>query len=375
MKENKTSFLSWISRPFQIFVILLIAVLAYVIIFAWGKIDSFAVAYELSLPEPVVQSVIDDFTNGEFEKYVTSANFDTNKFEEKNDITQNLDMNLSHTYEYSKRKNTEFYLIQSGVKIADIMLNQVASTNEFDLPTYEFDSITFDASYSNEVSVRVPSGAMVYINDVLTEQDDFTSVTPIEIVDFSGDVIGVESPQYSVVAYDLMMDGFLNPPTVTVMYPDVNQPDQYIELYPIDTENSADDVAWVEDCLYYNVETLLTEQEKEKIEQITIDVSKKYAAFTSGDMNYSDIKNYFMQGTTSLQRIASYDSYWYIEHDGYEYGDIDVYSTRLLNDDIIECCITIDYTVIRGYRRYDYPSHYIFYFDRNTQTIVSLTMG
>lgn len=330
---------------FIFFIITLVLVLITACLYGWGIVSKFLDAYEKSVPEVVLDEIVASLNEGDYIDLIYYAEFDVNSFENISDVISNVQLDKPATYEYAKDKSTpyNYYLIRDGIKIGEISLYAVDSTNVFNLPTYALGWVTFDLTPIDAITFTVPQNSTIKVNNMTIDTDKYIT-TQIEVANFSDKYIAYQD--------EISITGFMATPSIDVYYNDIkltNQGNDYVIL--LDENN-------------YNT-----------ISNLAIEVAKKYANFTSNDLALEDIEMYFDKSTDTYNKVKTYDGKYYNSHSSFEFSDVSVNDIRMLNDDIIQANVTFNYTIVSYSGRFDYPSDYTIYFDSSTKKVISLGMN
>lgn len=120
----------------------------------------------------------------------------------------------------------------------------------------------------------------------------------------------------------------------------------------------------------------LTDQEEiEFYMDLAVEVAESYAKFTSADLKFNDIKNYFQEDSEILELLETYNSNRYNSHEDSYFENINVSKPSLINQNQVKCQVSFDYVVITSQDTHNYPSSYTLFFDKDTQKVVSLEMN
>lgn len=117
------------------------------------------------------------------------------------------------------------------------------------------------------------------------------------------------------------------------------------------------------------------EQERQDIIDLATEIAKKYANFTSDDLDFKEIKNYFSDDSEMVERLETYNSNRYNSHISFDYDNINIESVGAIDDNEIVCHITFDYIInVDKSTTNVYPSNYKLYFYRDSMKLTTIEM-
>lgn len=117
------------------------------------------------------------------------------------------------------------------------------------------------------------------------------------------------------------------------------------------------------------------QEEIEFFMNLAVEVAESYAQFTSADLKFNDIKNYFQEDSEILELLESYNSNRYNNHENSYFENIEVLKPSLTNDSLVKCQVSFDYIVITSQDTHNYPSSYTLYFNQKTKKVTALEMN
>lgn len=138
------------------------------------------------------------------------------------------------------------------------------------------------------------------------------------------------------------------------------------DTLPVEVDNSDDS-----DTLH----TPIVGEESEIFMDLTLEVAESYAKFTSADLDFRDIKGYFLEGSEILELLETYNSNRYNSHEKSYFENIDISQPFLTGEQTIKCQVSFDYIVVTSENTHTYPSSYTVYFDRDSKKVTSLEMS
>lgn len=105
--------------------------------------------------------------------------------------------------------------------------------------------------------------------------------------------------------------------------------------------------------------------------------SQLYARFITQDAQFDQLSPYLVPGTPFYETVRTFYNGWYIPHDTYAVGDMQIGDFQSYSPDHLSCQVTFLYQVYKGARSYDFPSCYNLYFlmDGGSWKIANLTVG
>ena len=92
------------------------------------------------------------------------------------------------------------------------------------------------------------------------------------------------------------------------------------------------------------------------------EIASLYARFITKDAEIGELNGLLLPGGALAKQLSSFYNGWYIEHDSYEIANMNSSGYQVYGEGFFSCHIAFDYTIIKGSRRYDYPSSYTLYY-------------
>lgn len=123
------------------------------------------------------------------------------------------------------------------------------------------------------------------------------------------------------------------------------------------------------------IQILLDVDEYPEFRDLSLEVAQKYAKFTSGDLNFSEIKGYFQENSDILTALESYSSRRVDDHDTVLVENLVFHTLHDLGDETFLARVTFDYLVTVDELTLEYPSDYSIYFHKTSQKITGLAMN
>lgn len=108
----------------------------------------------------------------------------------------------------------------------------------------------------------------------------------------------------------------------------------------------------------YAVETVVSDENAQKYWSLTEDAAKTYAAFITQDASRAKLNTHLLKGTTFYKAMQEFYNGWYIDHDSYEYRNIQHEALDVPAPGAFSAKISFDYVILKGSKEYLYPSSY-----------------
>lgn len=115
--------------------------------------------------------------------------------------------------------------------------------------------------------------------------------------------------------------------------------------------------------------------EESVIQDLTVEVSRKYALFTSGDLSFSEIEGYFAEDSSILEVLRTYSSRRYDDHDGVDFENIQVGEIIVVGENLVESTVTFEYIVTVGEVEKRYFADYTLEIQRDGTKVSGLRMN
>lgn len=123
------------------------------------------------------------------------------------------------------------------------------------------------------------------------------------------------------------------------------------------------------------IESTILLEEIDLYMNLTLEVAESYAKFTSADLKFNDIKNYFEEDSEILELLETYNSNRYNSHKDSYFENIEILQPTLTNENQVKCQVSFDYIVITSDDKHYYPSSYTLYFNKDNKKVISLEMN
>lgn len=329
---------------------LVVAILAITV--ALGVVSNRLAEYESAQPKYVAAEVFARYFEPtvDYSALLTDAVYDADGISSA-EITEHLtkvisEGKLTYSLGSATNENSATYIVKAGnVKIAAINLVLSDETTAHGYATYKFESLelfvsttegTTDIIEDTEpvitytVTVHAPEGYSVFVGE--------TALTDSHIVDYfkNKDVISdlpsdVEGVDYCTYRISGLTD---IPESVTVK-----------------DETGADvECEYDEDALVCTAGINYSDALKEELGDFVTDAITGYAAYMQADSSFSKIKGYFDPDTTLYNSIetAGKDLWMVIDHDSYEFTEIEIGEFFALSETVVTCHISFNHILYNG---------------------------
>ncbi len=90
--------------------------------------------------------------------------------------------------------------------------------------------------------------------------------------------------------------------------------------------------------------------------------AKSYATFVTDDNTLGDLQTYLYPGTELASRMAGFYRGWYLEHQGYDFQNMQIQSLTSTSTNTFSGEITFDYLVYQYGTTHSFPTRYLMYF-------------
>ena len=337
--------------------VIIFTVIFMAMVFVWEYFYRWLGAYEDAQPQHYAEKVAELYRSGDIETLLGMQGESTDRY----NTTSDFDKYISDTYgELSEAsvyksgvdgENIIYTVYTGNTKLCDLVLSPCQEVNEYGFSEWEVSMKKFSYPRNHGVTVCVPKGAEVYIND-----------TPVSVSDRV-------DKAFSVVAYNDLDDEALRPVFETYTVGKLlNEPDVKVLL---DGEELS---LTEEDGKIFAFPEISPEKEKfakEYSEKVAID----YALYSVLDLKLKDIEHYLIKESEYYRRLKTFHNDWYLEHK-FTYSDVVQENIRYYDDDHFSIRISFTYHIDIGYRVNDYDVCYDMYFVRTDDGSWKLaTMG
>ncbi len=253
---------------------------------------------------------------------------------------------LTYSLGSATDENSATYIVKAGkVKIAAINLTLSDETTEHGYATYKFESLELFVSTKTDtteiiedtepvitytVTVHAPEGYSVAIGEMaLTDSHVLDYFKNKDVLsDLPSDVEGVSYCTYRVAGLESVPEA--------VFVKDENGNDVACE--------------YDEETLVYTAGINYSEALKGELGEFVTNAITGYAAYMQADSSFSKIKSYFDPSTALYDSIekAGKDLWMVMDHDGYEFTEIEVGEFFALNETTVTCHISFNHILYNG---------------------------
>ncbi|MGN0329325.1 MAG: hypothetical protein ACI4D4_10155 [Lachnospira sp.] len=336
-------------KIYGIVVILSLIVIAGVWVLLWN----FLSAYEKSQPEHVADKVVAELNDKKADAISCYLSEEVSELQDKtlyeeyisNFLSEFLDGEWSYAKksgEYSK-ESPVYKLKKDGKSMAVLYLKMEEDRAAFNTPRWSVDRIEGIETKGRTITIEVPKGSEVTFNNTLLSAEYVTEddVENSRLGNVSNFITAPKMTIYSV-------KGIYTEPQISVKGPVYGEP------------LSVDDME--DDKYVYGFESGSTEVANQESRIITI--SKTYGNYVTNDLKFSSLSPYILPDSYAYDFLwgVSSTNYWFTEHTSTDFENMKVYNYQVYTDDCFSCEVTFDQIVMRGSKKYTFPTHikYIF---------------
>lgn len=332
------------------FACLVVSILAITV--ALGVVSGRLAEYESAQPKYVAAEIFAKYFEPtvDYSALLTDAVYDAGGATSA-EITDHLtkviaDGKLTYSRGSSADENSATFIVKAGkVKIASINLVPSDETTEHGYQMYKFDSIELFVSTVSDttfvgddselpvtytITVHAPEGYSVTVDE--------TALTNSHIIDYfkNKDVIknlpsDVEGVNYCTYRLSGLSD---IPESVTVK-----------------DENGVEvECDYDEETLVCTAGISYSDALSEELSEFVTNAITGYAAFMQADSSFSKIKTYFDSDSALYDSIeaAGKDLWMVIDHDSYEFTDVEVGEFFAFNETTVTCHISFNHILYNG---------------------------
>ncbi|MBE6885167.1 MAG: hypothetical protein E7487_11285 [Ruminococcaceae bacterium] len=340
MAENtgrKKRKLRWFPAVVCLIVMFNIIVIYNILEKVWNYLED----YEAAQPTGTVERYMEELKSGDYAKLMKYTEYTPDKFNTEEDFAEYMEAYLGNTEQLTYTKTSSgtegtieyaIYSEQDNIKIQDITLT---ATGNKEAP---FD-ISFGIEYLEPYYIEAPSHATVYVNGVAL---DDSYKTGEETLNESFTVILTENVELPSRCF-YSIDGLLCPPEITAK----------------DANGKACSVSVNDEGNSYSFSLPLEEGEQfDEYAQLITEATCLYARFITEDATFDMVTGKVYTDTSFYKAISTFYNGWYINHDSYEFSDLVVKNVESVAENAFTGEISFMYTIRKGQKVYEYPSHY-----------------
>lgn len=316
-----------------IFFLLMLCATAGVLYWLWGYLQT----YEASTPTAAMQYYMGLLSTENYDEIYETSGFKSSEFAGKTEYISYLKnvyagdlTKASLRKKTSHNKEEQVYEVQiDGRHAATVELVPAKPDSK-----YKWQART-RIHYLADVSITAPPHVQVLINgktlgaEYIKEQD-------LVVAQFYGVQGEVETPK--LVRY--VVSGLLSPPEVTA---------QKQEGTPCTVAGEQ---------VFFTVSSPVDADKQPERKALLEKVAKTYAAFITRDATAKDLHQYLYKDTDFYNAIKNFYNGWYIEHDSFDYRNVQVSELEEFSGNDFTGTILFDYVICKGRKEYVYPSSY-----------------
>ncbi len=313
------------------FICIALAVIAIHV--AIGVVETYLSDYESARPQYEAVRVFDEYyASGDFSKLVDKCDVPLTAYETKDALCQYLSA-------FTRGKNVSFSAITTGldtslryivkaddIKFSSFTLNESARKSEKGFTLYEVTDFELYCAPTESVSVTVPRGYTVFVNDIPLDESMLTeTVIKDKTCDFMPD--GVEG----IVFVEYKADGlYLRPNSVTVKAPDGR--DCVVNTMPNGTYRA--------DILYSDV--LASEHSA-----YVIEAAKAISMYMQNDAMFRTPSVYLDPKSELYSNLRTSETYFVIKHNSYDFEDVRTSEFYQYDENTFSCRISFTHVLKR----------------------------
>ena len=337
------------------YIIYTLLTLAAIVAIAFGanKLWSYLYDYESSLPKYEAERVFDKYyspcdftllfemTGAEISEYETAEHF-------KKYMENKVDGREITYYEVSAGLgDIKKFVVKAGdEKISDFTLKKTGTLTENGFDTWELDRI--DLVYSKDESITFShiKGGEVKLNGKPLDISKCTLVEDnIPTYNHGHMLEGANAAPITYATYKL--DGFLLAP----------------KLETFDKDGKKSVLSFDEAKGLYKEEINYDEELREKKLQITTEGAQVYLRYMTRDAYAGTLNLYFDQTSAMYKKIRTSETWWFADHIGYEFRDVELSEYYAYSEDTFSCRYKCTHVIKRTSTDiFEFPIDITFYF-------------
>ncbi len=294
--------------------------------------------YEASQPKCVADEVFDKyFKNPDLDILSAECPECLPKFETHDTVAAAFaEMIAAGDIKYSSAvsdNTVKKYIVKSGdTKFASFSLEMSGEKSKYGNDIYKLTEVELYFGFKKAITVMIPQGSTLSINGITADNSYVTEsgITRDVEMKIDDDIPTVQVSE----AYDTYVIGGLNAePQVTVVCADGR------ELgVKYDTEQSCY-------CSQSGIRPIFSDELAAQYTDMIKDFATKYAAFTQNDGRFTSFSKYLDQSSELYGNIKSMANYWVLDHNGYDFEDVNVRNFYQYADGTISCRISFTHVL------------------------------
>ena len=304
----------------------------------------FLLQFEKSTPRYALDNYFINLQEKNYDAIKNNSNFTPDEFNTWEDYFEYLQNNLGYNnsellYRQTvseKENNAKSYIVYHNDEKIGIINLKLNENNTYDAYV--------NANYEYNYKIITPKFIDVFVNGVKLSNQN-TTIETTAIKEFQE--LNENAP--SIITYTLPPMLFV--PEITGKTP--NGDVQKIEFN--------------EDENIININAIIDDKTKKIYEEKLISTAKDLATFITGDNDYWGIEKHLYPNAKIINSINDYSSYWYIDHQSFDFSNIIVEDLIKTSETTFTGVISFDYHIIKDLRgkNHTFPSKYRMDFAKN----------
>lgn len=318
-----------------------------------NKLWDFLEDYEVSLPEKVVESVVDSLERGDTEKVYDSTGFAPNIYEDDSAAREYVaglfkgELTYSKDIKNSTDESPVYYIKCNGNKVCSLTLEQSGEQTDWGFPLYKSAGFSGVEVPTGEITITAPDNAEIRINGIAMLEKPVKS-EPIEACGYFYNYID-KAP--AMVEYTLT--GFTQTPEVTAVRED----------------GIALDGTAQESKFTFNING---GDPPEELAELALNASKAYTKFISADAAFSAVAKFVPADVPFYSNVSTYNANFYTPHNRYDFLDVSVGDYLWYTQDCVSLRVKYTHAIYGYYGSFEFPTDYTVYLaQNNTEWLVT----
>ena len=310
-------------------------------------IRTYLADYERTQPKHLAEKVFEEyFSDADFGAILDFSDTNDSTFESKETLSGYLSSIVEgkvlsyHSISSGTSTDVQQYVVkynenEKGIKIASFTLSKTGEKSKKGFDKYALEDFELFYPTPEAVAVKVPKGAVPYINGVMLDESYITEDN-IESDSCLHMPEGVEDIKYTIYT----LEGLVSTPDVTVKSAD----------------NAPLNVFYNEEANCYEAEPAYDEALAAEQSEYVISAAEAYAAYMQNDIAWAKVSPYFEKGTALYNSIRSTLLWAVIDHDSYHFENAEASQFYRYDDNTFSCRVKLTHVLKRS-RLEDYRDY------------------
>lgn len=311
----------------------------------WVYLYGFLEAYENNVPINTANKIAELYKEKNFSEIFSLQGVTPEKFNDFSEYQKFVegkygdDFSSVRAAKIAKSEEDEVYAVLLGdKKLCEFLITEDGEADKYGFKPRSFKMQPMEYEKEHSVSVTVPMGAKVYIDDILLSDSE------------------KKSTDYKIKGYDELYDENLKP---SFEYYEVKNllNEREVKVFSAEGEEMK---LTLKDGVFYALPEVSSEMES-LAKSLSEEVAVKYALYGITDIKFAELSPYLFPECEYYKTVKGFYNDWYAEHT-FSYDEVSHSDITVYDETHFSVRIKFVYHINIGWKIVDYPVDYNMFF-------------